>query len=79
MAQVTTVACDACGKIKGATNHWFILLFTGVRIQITASVNTEIMLERGESFPPIMDLCGADCVARKVSELLPDLGKGAAL
>jgi len=72
MARFETVTCDVCGVGKKATNNWFIAVSgggSGLVIDIASErdhypePNTEIGLV-------VNDICGEECIIKKVSELI---------
>ena len=79
MAKILTTQCDNCGTCSGASNNWFSLYF---RRQGPPYGPPAVGIVGSDQECPISDadeewdLCGAECVARKVSELLPKLRTG---
>jgi hypothetical protein len=63
MARKEQVKCDACGKLKQETNHWFVVSLSGNRISIAGR-------DYQDDASNFYDCCGEACVLRKVSELI---------
>ena len=68
MARSETVTCDGCGKVKGTTDHWFVVTVIdsgdGIR-SIILTTGSGICANENSA-----DLCGESCVLKKVSELI---------
>jgi hypothetical protein len=69
LARQESITCDVCSAVKQASNHWFVLLKTESRIQITQRFDAEVLIEENET-TKFFDLCGESCVLKKVSELI---------
>lgn len=66
--RIEQVSCDVCGKQKAETNHWFVIIKEALTFSVVAPVNVlhVVVSEDAE----LLDLCGEQCVLRKVSELI---------
>jgi hypothetical protein len=62
--------CDVCGKIKGATNHWF-----GFRLHPTLGTLVVIAFSKipEEEVKLFKLTCGSGCLLKRVSELVVTL------
>lgn len=69
--KVETYKCDGCGRMKGETNHWWVLMQFFARMpgfQVFAA-SPEAEIER-EGVYESWDFCGETCLMKKISELL---------
>jgi len=62
MATKTQYTCDVCGKLKGTTNHWYVL-FIGVGKIV-------IWPWKDAHQPGALHICGEACLLKKISERL---------
>lgn len=70
--KIETYKCDVCGVQKGETNHWFKVIFVaGGDGMFLFPAHRECMSSEGKEF----DLCGQQCVQRKVEEYIGSLPK----
>ncbi len=60
MSQEITVKCDGCGKIKGASNHWFVLFVRDKNFS-NFFVNESFIKK---------DLCGQACLLELIAQLV---------
>jgi hypothetical protein len=63
MARVETVTCDVCGKVKTEVNNWFVM-------SVKNGNGPLLAIWRHSINDPSLDLCGEECVLKKVSELI---------
>lgn len=61
MSKLFTFKCDVCGKIKGETNHWFVLLLMPRKIEV-------LQLEENWSKAGATHVCGSGCAMKRISE-----------
>lgn len=61
MAKLFTFKCDVCGKVKGETNHWFVLLLMPRKIEV-------LQFEENWSKPGATHVCGSGCAMKRISE-----------
>lgn len=61
MAKLFTFRCDVCGKVKGETNHWFVLLLMPRKIEV-------LQFEENWSKPGALHVCGSGCAMKRISE-----------
>lgn len=61
MAKLFTFKCDACGKVKGETNHWFVILLQPRKIEV-------LQFEENWSKPGALHVCGSGCAMKRISE-----------
>jgi hypothetical protein len=68
MAQIVSTVCDECEKVKGTTNHWWLMGMTN---------SGELVIKQAEkkesncgAFVSKWDLCGADCATKVFSRFL---------
>ena len=59
-----TIHCDVCGRQKQETNHWWMA------IPIGESGIDKLLIQPNDADANGFDLCGSECVQRKVSEFL---------
>lgn len=69
MARSESVTCDVCGKIKGATNHWFVVGQKDSCVYIVTGGDVRAGVPPGGE-GIVVDACGESCVLKKVSELI---------
>lgn len=62
--RVETVKCDVCGRQKQETNHWYQMLIRQDEMAIYCFGKVP------ETREDVIDLCGSECVQRKVNEFL---------
>jgi hypothetical protein len=62
VARVQSIVCDGCGKVKGETNHWYMV----------SNIDDEFVLTRwieaDQDSYSVSHLCGQACVISKLSE-----------
>lgn len=65
--------CDVCGKIKGESNHWWLVIknlfttFEGVKVANLLILQWEQKLVDSNSY---YHLCSQSCVHKKVDEFM---------
>lgn len=65
MSRVTTVKCDACGKVKGESNRWF---------QLAASaLDRRVLISMSGDLEACLDLCGEQCLHKAIGEAVKQL------
>jgi len=68
MGYVEEVSCDVCGKVKGATNHWFL-----ASINTPSIVILPLRIEWAKDSYKRVVICGQGCLSKWISENAPKL------
>ena len=63
MAQILTVTCDVCGKVKAETNRWWT-------IRIANAGGFALVLTSGAAGKSreYLDVCGEECALARISQ-----------
>ena len=73
MSLPTIPVCDQCGKQKGPSNRWFILLESRRRFELFESSCPSDLIEPHED-DIVLDLCGEECVHKQMVQWMKKQG-----
>lgn len=77
MPRIEVFECDVCGKAKGESNHWYIVLFgNNVGVDPSLGIFPWNYYDQGNSMRYIQGtsfVCGENCLNKWISSNLPKL------